>query len=207
MRRSTRRLLPARHGGECLRVVVSFPALAFFVDHVGFVAAAVDLDAAHGPALVGEHLGQFVLRLPGCFSTGIAGCKSGRHAGSRYEHSGRYKKCRASSFHRHSCSVHFSALALSSFLFSAAFIRSSMAASGSFQLAPPARAMNATARAKSSSAKSALPPLGGMARSPNHPSIVSVTCPSLISGAHAFLSPNFGALATPAAWQVVQMLW
>src|SRR5258706_3745927 len=85
--------------------------------------------------------------------------------------------------------------------FSAARMRSSMVASGSFQRAPPARAMNATGFASSSRLRSGLPPLGGIPPSPTQPSAVSVTCPSLIRGADAALSPNFGAFCRPVAWQ------
>src|SRR6201986_541856 len=46
-----------------------------------------------------------------------------------------------------------------------------------------------------------LPPLGGMAPLPCSALLCSVFRPCAMRGAHAALSPNFGAPATPAAWQ------
>src|SRR3954462_1790115 len=51
-----------------------------------------------------------------------------------------------------------------------------------------------------------LPPLGGMAPLPLSAELYSVSLPCAMRGAHAALSPNLGAPATPAVWQAVQTL-
>ena len=88
--------------------------------------------------------------------------------------------------------------------FSSAEIATSIAASGSLQFPPAARAMKATLRENSSSLRSSRPPLAGIPRTPTHAWAVNTGCPSAISGAHVALSANFGAPATPAEWQTAQ---
>src|SRR5438552_11088139 len=76
-------------------------------------------------------------------------------------------------------------------------------AAGSFQLAPALLTMNTTARSISISARSGLPPRGGMARIP------VIACwnvnagPCAITLAHAALSPTLCAPASPVSWQVL----
>src|SRR5690349_14585501 len=55
-----------------------------------------------------------------------------------------------------------------------------------------------------SPSEAAAPPLGGMAPLPLMALAVRASTPAEIRGAHAALSPNLGALATPAAWQAAQ---
>ena len=51
---------------------IGFHALAFLVDRVDLVAAAVFLDAIDTPALLDQHFFELVLRLPGFARPGIA---------------------------------------------------------------------------------------------------------------------------------------
>src|SRR4051812_48712320 len=67
-----------RNGGQGHRVEISLDPLAFVVDSVHLVAAAIDLDPAHLPALIGETLLQGFLRLPAGLRTRVAGGQPGR---------------------------------------------------------------------------------------------------------------------------------
>src|SRR3989442_165453 len=67
--------------------------------------------------------------------------------------------------------------------------------------------MNTTARVTSSSVSEGLPPFGGIAPLPLIASLTSSPRPSLMRGAHAVLSPSFGALATPAWWQAAHTVF
>ena len=51
-----------------------------------------------------------------------------------------------------------------------------------------------------------LPPFGGIAFRPLSAALCSVCMPVAMRGAHAVLSPNFGAPARPVAWQTLQVL-
>src|SRR5258708_14205495 len=51
-----------------------------------------------------------------------------------------------------------------------------------------------------------MPPFGGIAFLPFSALLCSASTPVAIRGAQAALSPNFGAPATPAAWQTEQTL-
>src|SRR4029453_7622671 len=53
----------------------------------------------------------------------------------------------------------------------------------------------------SASLRLRLPPFGGIAPLPVRATWYSVGMPVLMKGAHAALSPNFGAPARPAPWQ------
>src|SRR5438093_8838168 len=65
--------------------------------------------------------------------------------------------------------------------------------------------MKSIAARTSASESAALPPFGGIAPLPFTADCMRVSMPCLMRGAHAALSPGFGALATPAVWQAVQI--
>src|SRR5512137_586199 len=64
--------------------------------------------------------------------------------------------------------------------------------------------MYSTAARTSPSVAAAAPPFGGMAPLPLIALAVSASTPAEARAAQAALSPNFGAPATPAAWQAAQ---
>src|SRR3954470_12513114 len=64
--------------------------------------------------------------------------------------------------------------------------------------------MYSMAARRSASESDALPPLGGIAPLPLAADCTRASLPCLMRGAQAALSPSFGALATPASWQVLQ---
>jgi len=57
---------------------IGFHPLAFLVERVDLVAAAVLLDPADLPAFFLQHGGELFLRLPGLASAGVAGRETGR---------------------------------------------------------------------------------------------------------------------------------
>src|SRR5712691_2531731 len=66
--------------------------------------------------------------------------------------------------------------------------------------------MNSIAARISASESAGLPALGGIAPLPLITDCSSASVPCFRRGAHAALSPGFGALATPAVWQAVQVV-
>src|SRR3977135_1339035 len=66
--------------------------------------------------------------------------------------------------------------------------------------------MNSTAARTSSSERDGLPPLGGIAPLPFSADCSRASMPCTRCGAHAALSPNFGAPATPVAWHTMQVV-
>ena len=77
-------------------------------------------------------------------------------------------------------------------------------AAGAFQFAPPALTMCTTAACTSTSVRSGLPPFAGIARMPLIACSYVSLSPWAITFAHAALSPNLCAPATPASWQTLQ---
>src|SRR5258705_5172540 len=65
--------------------------------------------------------------------------------------------------------------------------------------------MYSTAALTSASDSARLPPLGGIARIPLRAFSCRCSTPCMRWGAHADLSTNFGALATPAEWQAMHI--
>ncbi len=64
--------------------------------------------------------------------------------------------------------------------------------------------MYSTAPRSCASVALATAPRGGMAPLPLMTDAVNPSIPRPMRGAHAVLSPSFGAPATPAAWQTLQ---
>ena len=78
-------------------------------------------------------------------------------------------------------------------------------AAGALKLPPAWLAMCTTARRISSSVSEASPPLGGIAPLPLITVCTIAFRPCLMCSAHCFLSPIFGAFATPAWWHAAQV--
>src|SRR5689334_14019463 len=66
--------------------------------------------------------------------------------------------------------------------------------------------MYSMAACSSASDSAALPPLGGIAPLPLVADCMRASIPVLMRGAHAALSPSFGAPATPVAWHAVHVV-
>ena len=73
------------HALQRHRVEIRFDALTLFVERVNLVAAAVDLDVAHFPALRLQHRSQLFLRLPLVRRPRVAGGEAGRAGDLRDE--------------------------------------------------------------------------------------------------------------------------